>query len=63
LSFVDYAPRRPPLPRTFDALCEIVEQVPGVQLRQMAETLAAGGGADGDEALHAVAGMAKYMAG
>lgn len=63
LSFVRFAPRKPPLPDTFDELCRIVELVEGVRLREMVEQLGAGGGADGDEALHAVAGMARYMAG
>lgn len=63
MSFVRFAPHRPPLPDTFDELCQIVAQVDGVRLAEMVEQLGQGGGADGDEALHAVAGMARYMAG
>lgn len=63
MSFVRFAPRRPPLPDSFDELCRIVELVEGVRLRALAADLAQQGGADGDEALHAVAGMARYMAG
>lgn len=63
LSYVRFAPRRPPLPDTFDELCRLVEQVEGVRFRAMVEQLGQGGGADGDEAMHAVAGMARYMAG
>lgn len=63
MSYVRFAPRRPPLPQDFDELCRIVEQVEGVRFRELVETLAQDGGADGDEALHAVTGMAKSMAG
>lgn len=63
MSFVQFAPRQPPLPDTFDDLCRVVERVEGVRLAALVERLAQGGGADGDEALHAVAGMARTMAG
>jgi hypothetical protein len=62
MSFVQHAPRKPPLPDDFDALVAIVEQVDGVRLQQIAQQLSLGGGASGDEALHAVVGMARYMA-
>jgi len=62
MSFVRHAPRKPPLPDDFDALLAIVEQVEGVRLQEMAQQLSLDGGASGDEALHAVVGMARYMA-
>lgn len=62
MSFVQHAPRKPPLPDDFDALVAIVEQVAGVRLQQIAQQLSLDGGASGDEALHAVVGMARYMA-
>lgn len=62
MSFVQHAPRKPPLPDDFDALLAIVEQVEGVRLQEMAQQLSLDGGASGDEALHAVVGMARYMA-
>ena len=62
MSFVQHAPRKPPLPDDFDALVAIVEQVGGVRLQEMAQQLSLDGGASGDEALHAVVGMARYMA-
>lgn len=63
MSFVQFAPRQPPLPDTFDDLRRIVEQVQGVRLAELVASLAQDGGADGDEALHAVTGMARSMAG
>lgn len=62
MSFVQHAPRRPRLPDDFDALAAIVEQVDGVRFREMTQQLSQGGGASGDEALHAVVGMARSMA-
>ncbi len=62
MGFVQHAPRKPPLPEDFDALAAIVEQVDGVRLREMAQQLSLDGGASGDEALHAVVGMARTMA-
>jgi hypothetical protein len=62
MSFVQHAPRRPPLPDDIDALAAIVEQVEGVRFETMTEELSLDGGASGDEALHAVVGMARYMA-
>lgn len=62
MSFVQHAPRKPPLPDDFDALAAIVEQVEGVGFREMVQDLSLDGGASGDEALHAVVGMARYMA-
>ena len=62
MSFVQHAPRKPPLPDDFDGLAAIVEQVEGVRFRELAQQLSLGGGASGDEALHAVVGMARYMA-
>jgi hypothetical protein len=62
MSFVHHAPRKPPLPDDFDALVAIVEQVDGVRLQEMAQQLSLDGGASGDEALHAVVGMARTMA-
>ncbi len=62
MSFVQHAPRRPPLPDDFDALVAIVEQIEGVRLQEMAQQLSLDGGASGDEALHAVVGMARSMA-
>lgn len=62
LCFVQHAPRKPPLPDDFDALATIVEQVEGVRFREMTAHLSLDGGASGDEALHAVVGMARLMA-
>jgi hypothetical protein len=62
MSFVQHAPRKPPLPDDFDALVAIVEQIDGVRLQEMSQHLSLDGGASGDEALHAVVGMARYMA-
>lgn len=62
MSFVQHAPRRPPLPDDIDALAAIVEQIEGVRFEAMTEELSLDGGASGDEALHAVVGMARYMA-
>jgi hypothetical protein len=50
------------LPDDFDDLAGIVEQVDGVDFRTLTEQLSLDGGAGGDEALHAVVGMARYMA-
>ncbi len=36
MSFVQHAPRKPPLPDDFDALVAIVEQIEGVRLQEMA---------------------------
>ena len=63
MSFVRAAPRQPPLPREFDDLCALVEAVDGVQFRALVDGLHADGAADGDEAMHAVAGIARSMAG
>lgn len=62
MSFVQHAPRKPPLPDDFDTLASIVEQVEGVRFRAMTDRLSLDGGASGDEALHAVVGMARFMA-
>ncbi len=62
MSFVQHAPRKPPLPDDFDALAAIVEQIDGVCFQRLAQRLSLDGGASGDEALHAVVGMARYMA-
>lgn len=62
MSFVQHAPRRPPLPDDLDALAAIVEQVDGVRFRELTAQLSLDGGASGDEALHAVVGMARLMA-
>ena len=63
MSFVRAAPRQPPLPREFDDLCTRVEAVDGVQFRALVAAFHAEGAADGDEAMHAVAGIARSMAG
>ena len=63
MSFVRFAPSKPPLPDTFDELVTIVESVDGVHFRALVDQLSQDGGADGDEAVHAVAGMAGLMAG
>ena len=63
MSFVRAAPRQPPLPREFDDLCTRVEAVDGVQFRALVAAFHADGAADGDEAMHAVAGIARSMAG
>ena len=63
MSFVRFAPRKPPLPDSFDELAMIVESVDGVHFRALVDQLSQDGGADGDEAIHAVAGMARAMAG
>lgn len=62
MSFVQHEPRKPPLPDDFDALAAIVEEVDGVHFRMMTAQLSQDGGADGAEALHAVVGMALYLA-
>lgn len=63
MSFVRFAPRKPPLPDSFDELAMIVETVDGVRFRTLVDRLSQDGGADGDEAMHAVAGMARVMGG
>ncbi|MFZ2488063.1 MAG: hypothetical protein WAZ19_08050 [Anaerolineae bacterium] len=63
LVYVQFAPRKPPVPRTFDALANTIDQVDGLAFRRMTERLAENGGASGDEALHAVLGLAATMAG
>ena len=63
MSFVRFAPRKPPLPDSFDERVTIVESIDGVHLRALVDQLSQDGGADGDEAVHAVAGMAGLMAG
>ena len=63
MSFVRSAPRKPPLPDSFDELAMIVESVYGVRFRALVDRLSQDGGADGEEAVHAVAGMARTMAG
>lgn len=62
MSFVRLAPRKPPLPDSFEELSRIVEMVDGVRFAELVATLGRDGGADGDEAMHAVAGMARFMA-
>lgn len=63
LVYVKFAPQKPPVPRTFDALANSIDQVDGFSFRRMTEQLAENGGASGDEALHAVLGLAATMAG
>lgn len=63
LSFVRFAPRKPPLPDSFDELAAIVETIDGVRFRSLVDQLSQDGGADGDEAMHAVVGMARVMGG
>ena len=63
MSYVRAAPRQPPLPREFDDLCALVEAVDGVRFRALVAAFHADGAADGDEAMHAVAGIARSMAG
>ena len=63
MSYVYFAPRQPPLPREFDHLCAVVEAVDGVQFRALVTAMHQDGAADGDEAMHAVAGIARTMAG
>jgi hypothetical protein len=63
LSFARAAPRKPQLPATFEELCRLVESVDGVHFRALSEALGQDGGAGGDEAMHAVIGMARAMAG
>lgn len=63
LVYVNFAPQKPPMPRTFDALADSLEHLDGVSFRRMTEQLAENGGASGDEALHAVLGLAATMAG
>lgn len=62
MSFVRFAPHQPPLPDSFDELVAIVELVDGVRFHQMTARLSLDGGAGGDEATHAVIGMAQAMA-
>lgn len=62
MSFVRVAPSEPPLPDSFEELCRIVELVDGVRFAELVSALGQDGGADGDEAMHAVAGMARFMA-
>jgi hypothetical protein len=63
VSFVRFAPRQAPLPDSFDELARIVETIDGVRFREVVDRLSQDGGADGEEAVHAVAGMARMMAG
>lgn len=63
MSFVRFAPRQPPLPREFDDLCAAVETVEGVRFRALTTALGQDDAADGEEAMHAVTGMARNMAG
>lgn len=63
MSLVRFAPRRAPLPDSFDELVTIVEAVDGVHFRDLVDRLSQDGGADGEEAVHAVVGMARMMAG
>ena len=63
MSYVRAAPRQPPLPREFDDLCALVEAVDGVRFRELVTGLHVDGAADGAEAMHAVAGIARSMAG
>jgi hypothetical protein len=63
MSFVRSAPRQPPLPDSFDELAAIVELVDGVRFRALVDHLSQDGGADGEEAVHAVVGMARVMGG
>lgn len=62
MGFVQHAPRKPPLPGDFATLTALVEQVDGVRFRAMTERLSLNGGASGDEAQRAVAGLARLMA-
>lgn len=61
--YVQHAPRRPPAPRTFAALVEAIGRPAGASFYQLSQQLGGDGGADGDEALHAVLGLAQTMAG
>lgn len=62
LSFAATAPAQPPLPDSYAELCRLVEAGDGVHFAELVTALAQDGGADGDEAMHAVAGMARFMA-
>jgi hypothetical protein len=62
ISFAAAAPAQPPLPSSYEELCAIVETVDGVHFAEVIAALGQDGGADGDEAMHAVAGMARFMA-
>jgi tetratricopeptide (TPR) repeat protein len=52
-----FTPAAPPLPPSFDALCEIVEQVEGVHFRDLFSRLPTTRAATGDEALQKVLGQ------
>lgn len=62
LVFVDLAPHRPPIARDFASLVDLVEKTEGVEFAALVRRLGQDGGADGDEALHAVLGLAQSMA-
>ncbi len=63
MSYVRAAPRQPQLPREFPDLCALVEAVDGVRFEALVAAQHADGAADGDEAMHAVTGIARSMAG
>ncbi len=58
-----YAPRRLPASRTLTALSESLGEPAGTAFQQLSAELGSNGGADSDEALHAVLGLAQTMAG
>lgn len=51
----------PPLPRDFDHLCEIVEQVEGVRFRELFDRLPKENAATGDEALQRVLALVEEI--
>jgi hypothetical protein len=54
-----FSPGPPPLPASFDELCEIVERVEGVRLRDLFSRLPTDNAATGDEALQKVLELAR----
>jgi hypothetical protein len=61
MTFLEFWPS-PPFPSSFDQLCRSVEVLEGIRFRVLVESLAEEGGAGGEEAFHAVLGMARRIA-
>ncbi|MGA2737441.1 MAG: hypothetical protein ABSG65_08315, partial [Bryobacteraceae bacterium] len=54
-----FSPNPPPLPASFDELCEIVERIEGVRFRDLFSRLPTDNAATGDEALQKVLELAR----
>ena len=61
IDIAKFAPEAPPLPESFEELCEIVEQVEGVHFRELFERLPRVA-PDGDAAMQMVIELAKQVA-